>query len=45
MQLTNEQLLQLLGEKEIQIYTLKLQLIRLQRQNEELKKSEEKDES
>ena len=45
MQLTNEQLLQLLGEKEIQIYTLKLQLIRLQQQNEELKKSEEKDES
>lgn len=45
MQLTNEQLLQLLGEKEIQIYTLKLQLIRLQQQNEELKKSKEKDES
>jgi hypothetical protein len=36
MQLTNDQLLQLLGQKEIDLYALRLQLAEYQRQIREL---------
>ena len=36
MQLTNDQLLQLLGQKEIDLYALRLQLAEYQRQIQEL---------
>ena len=43
MNLSNEQLLQLLGQKEIDIYALKLQLQQLQQQYQELKDKQVKE--
>jgi len=43
MQLTNEQFLLLLGQKEIEIYALKVQLQQLQQQVQELTDKKVKD--